>query len=250
MKRISLAAALASVLALLAGCAGPTAVTKNVDLIYTVDFSQAQAVAGFDDSTYSFTEGDDGTGDWLTSFIQLLKDHDVQPWTYRTPDTDGCTGGITTSVHLTYHGAGEDDMTIDGCAAEPDSFEADATAFFSQYREAHHAESGFANADIVALTFAQDQAILGFDNSEYTQQNPQQVARFVQILDENGVVWSEGIPDDLLAVPCPGSITTHITAVYADTDVVVGPVDVGGCSDLAFVNDVTALFSEWRMTGV
>lgn len=109
--------------------------------------------------------------------------------------------------------------------------------------------TGFANADIVALTFSQDQAILGFDNSEHTQDDPQQVARFVQLLDASGVVWSEGVPDDLRGIPCPGSITTHITAVYAETDVVVGPVDVGGCSDIAFVDEVTALFSEWRTSG-
>jgi hypothetical protein len=242
MRRIARAAALASFVALLAGCASPTAVTKNVDLIYQVEFSQTQAVLGFDDSTYTFTEGDEA----LTSFTQLLTDHDVEPWTYRTPDTSGCTGGITTTVHLMYHGAGDDDITIDGCAAEPGSFEADATAFFSQYREAQHAQGGFANSDIVALTFSQEQAIPDFDNSEHTQDDPQQVARFVQLLDASGVVWSEGIPDALAAAPCPGSITTRITAHYRGTDVVVGPVDVGGCSDIAFVGDVTALFAEWR----
>lgn len=245
MRRLAVATALAATAVLLAGCAGPTAATKSVDLIYQVEFSQTQAVLGFDDSTYTVTEGDDA----LTSFIQLLTDHDVEPWTYRTPDTSGCAGGITTTVHVMYHGAGDDDMTIDGCAAEPGSFEADATAFFSQYREAHHAQSGFANSDIVALTFSQEQAIPDFDTSEHTQDDPQQVARFAQILDASGVVWSEGVPDDLRGIPCPGSITTHITAVYAATDVVVGPVDVGGCSDIAFIDDVTALFSGWRTAG-
>jgi hypothetical protein len=104
----------------------------------------------------------------------------------------------------------------------------------------------FPNSDILSLTFSQSQALPDFDTTEHTQDHPQQVARFVDLLDQNGVVWSEGVDPSLLADPCPGSITTQITAHYTGTDVVVGPVEIGGCSDVSFVDEVTALFSEWR----
>jgi outer membrane murein-binding lipoprotein Lpp len=235
---------------LLSGCIGPwgpISMSKSVDIIYQVDFSQSQSVQDFDDSEYTFGEDSDGDGPkWMATFHQLLKDHGIEPWKYSPRETDGCTGGITTTAHMLYHGAGQDTMVIDGCAAEDGSFEADATAFFTQYREAHHSEEGFANADIVALTFSQSQALPDFDTSEYTQDYPQAVARFAALLDEYLIVWSEGVDPSLLGEPCPGSITTQITAVYEGTDIVVGPVEVGGCSDTAFVDEVSTLFSGWR----
>lgn len=249
MTRAVLGALVASTVLLLTGCGfGPMAMQKSVDLIYQVEFSQSQAVLGFDDSEYTIEEGDDGTGDWIAGFRQLLTDHDIRPWEYTSREADGCTGGITTTVHLLYHGAGEDRMTINGCAADAGSFEADATTFFTEYREAHHAQEGFANSDIVSLTFSQSQALPDFDTSEHTQDHPQQVARFTDLLDENGVVWSEGVDPSLLGDPCPGSITTEITAHYSGTDIVVGPVTIGGCGEVSFVDEVTALFSEWRQT--
>lgn len=245
MTRAVPGALVASTVLLLTGCGfGPMAMQKSVDLIYEVEFSQSQAVLGFDDSEYTIEEGDPA----LTSFIALLIDHDIEPWNYTPREADGCTGGVTTTVHLLYHGAGEDRMTINGCAAEAGSFEADATKFFSDYREAHSAQDGFANSDIVSLTFSQSQALPDFDTSEHIQDHPQQVARFTDLLDENRVVWSEGIDPSLQADPCPGSITTEITAHYSGTDIVVGPVTIGGCGDVAFVDEVTALFSEWRQT--
>ena len=243
MKRAALGAVIASTALLLSGCIGPfgpIAMSKSVDIIYQVDFSQSQAVQGFDDSEYVIEEGDPA----LTSFIALLKGHDIEPWNYRPRDTGGCAGGITTTAHMLYHGAGEDTMVIDGCAAEADTFEAEATTLFSSFREAQSVE--FPNDDIVSLTFSQSQALPDFDTSEHTQDAPQQVARFVSLLDAEGVVWSEGVDPSLLGEPCPGSITTQITAHYSGTDVVVGPVEIGGCGDVAFVDDVTALFSEWR----
>lgn len=245
MTRAVQGALVASTVLLLTGCGfGPTAMQKSVDLIYQVEFSQSQAVLGFDDSDYTIEEGDPA----LASFIALLKAHDIRPWTYEPRDTGGCTGGITTTAHLLYHGAGEDTMVIDGCAAEDGSFEAEATALFSGVREAHSAQDGFANSDIVSLTFSQFQSIPDFDTSEHIQDHPQQVARFTDLLDENGVVWSAGVDPSLLGEPCPGSITTEITAQYSGTDIVVGPVTIGGCGEVSFVDEVTALFSEWRQS--
>src|SRR5690349_4741622 len=206
MKRAVLLALAAASTFLLTGCIAaftPIAMRKSVDIIYQVDFSQSQAIQDFDDSEYTFGEDSDDGPAWMTSFHQLLKDHDIEPWNYRPRETDGCTGGITTTVHMLYHGAGEDTMVIDGCAAEDGSFEADATTFFTEYREAHHSEEGFANDDIVSLTFSQTQALPDFDTSEYTQDNESQVARFVNLLEGSGVVWSEGIDDPaLLGEPC------------------------------------------------
>jgi hypothetical protein len=146
-SRVALLALAASTTLLLSACVGPfgpIAMSKSVDIIYHVDFTQSQAVPDFDDSEFTFGEdSDDVETKWMARFHQLLKDHDIEPWNYRPRDTEGCTGGITTTVHVMYHGAGEDTMVIDGCAAEDGNFEAEATAFFSEYREAPASEQAF-----------------------------------------------------------------------------------------------------------
>jgi hypothetical protein len=92
-------------------------------------FWQVQAVEGFDGSTYTLSD------DLVEEFRDLLVEHEVDPDDYRSPDTDGCTGGITTRVQMWFHGNGDREMIIDGCGADDGTFEQEATAFFSAIRE-------------------------------------------------------------------------------------------------------------------
>jgi hypothetical protein len=119
---------------LLTGCilypgqhVGP--VDQNPGNLGGARFSQQQAVQGFDTSSYTLSD------EQADDFRDLLVTHDVDPGGYRTPDTDGCAGGITTRVQMWFHDNGDKEMIIDGCAAPDGSFEQDATAFFSAIRE-------------------------------------------------------------------------------------------------------------------
>jgi outer membrane murein-binding lipoprotein Lpp len=245
--RIVLLALAAAATLLLSGCIGPFQtygpLNKSIDLIYHAEFSQSQAVPDFDDSEYTIEEYDPA----LELFKDQLRGFDIEPWNYTPRETDGCTGGVTTTVRMLYHGSGESTMVIDACGAADDSFEAVATQIFTDFREAQSAE--LPNSDIVSLTFSQSQALPDFDTSEHTQDKPRQIAKFTDLLFEKNVVWSLGIDPSLVGEPCPGSITTAITAHYSGTDVVVGPVEIGGCSDDAWVDEVTTLFANWRQAG-
>jgi hypothetical protein len=134
MRRVALAGLLIAVAAALTGCIlypgqhqGPT--DQNLDNLMGARFAQEQAVLGFDTSSYTL----DDSG--LSAFRDLMREHDVDPGDYTTPDTAGCTGGITTRVQLQFEGNGDREMIIDGCAAADGSFEQEATDFFSAIRE-------------------------------------------------------------------------------------------------------------------
>jgi hypothetical protein len=229
----------ASVVLLLTGCIGP--LSKSIDLMYRVDFSQYQAVPGFDDAQYRIDEGPE-----LEAFQKLLRDHDVEPWTLSPVEDDGCTGGMSTTLKIYYYGAGITDLIVDGCGAEAGSFEADLNDLFAAFREAHAGE-GFENHDIVAIAFSQSQAVQGFDDAGYTQDDPAEVARFVDLLERFDILWSDGNVDS--GESCPGSISSQVTAVYEGTDLVVGPVVLEDCSaDDTFPTDASALLTFWRET--
>lgn len=123
----------ASALLLISGCilypgqhVGPT--DQNVDNLGGARFWQKQAVQGFDESTYHLTDTT------LEQFRDLLRAHDIDPDDYESPDTGGCTGGITTRVQMWFHDNGDREMIIDGCAAAEGTFEQQATDFFSAIR--------------------------------------------------------------------------------------------------------------------
>lgn len=103
-------------------------VDQNTDNLMGARFAQSQAVQGFDTSSYTLS------ADQLEQFRDLLVTHDIDPGDYRTPDTDGCTGGITTRVQMQFSKNGDKEMIIDGCAAPDGSFEQEATDFFSSIR--------------------------------------------------------------------------------------------------------------------
>jgi len=125
---------MAALVVVLTGCilypgqpSGP--VDQNADNLLNVRFAQTQAVQGFDTSSYTLTD------EQVDEFRDLLIAHDVDPGDYRTPDTDGCAGGITSRVQMSFSGNGDKEMIIDGCAADDGSFEQEATDFFSAIRE-------------------------------------------------------------------------------------------------------------------
>jgi hypothetical protein len=232
---------LAPLVVLLSGCIlypgqhlGPT--DQNVDNLMGARFAQQQAVPGFDTSSYTLDDAN------LREFRELMRAYDIDPDGYDSPDTDGCTGGITTRVQMQFAGNGDREMIIDGCGAEDGTFAADATRFFSRIREGE-APSTFSNAEIVSITFSQQQAVDGFDDGEYTQADPDEIARFVATLDSQ--TWSEpwvdadAAPDD---PPCV-DIRTDAKAEYINGQRVGQIID--GCRG-PLSAAVTDLFSEWR----
>ena len=64
------------------------------------------------------------------------------------------------------------------------------------------------NSDIASLTFHQYQAIENFDDSEYTQDDPTEVARFVSLLDEFGVVPGVTVTAD--QDECAGGLSSTV----------------------------------------
>lgn len=116
---------------LLSGCvlypgqpSGP--VDQNIDNLGGARFWQQQAVPGFDTSSYTLSD------DTLEQFRDILRDYEIDPGAYRN-STAGCPGGITTRVQMWFHGNGDREMIIDGCAEEG-TFEHEATAFFTVIR--------------------------------------------------------------------------------------------------------------------
>ena len=132
MKRLLLPI-LAAAMLVLAGCVlypgqhpDPD---QNVDNLMGARFAQQQAVPGFDTSSYTLDASS------LHTFRELMRENDIDPSDYDTPDTSGCTGGITTRVQMQFEGNGDREMIIDGCASADGTFEQQATDFFSTIRQ-------------------------------------------------------------------------------------------------------------------
>lgn len=236
-----LVALAASAAVLLSGC-GPLPWTPEArqhnEWIASLHFSQSQAIEGFDDSEYVI----DG-GDGVREFIDLLEEHGVRASTYAGPDTSGCTGGLSTRLEITYHGAPSHDLTIDSCGLADDTFEAEANAFFAAWREANP-DVGLPNGQISAITFSLHQAIEGFDDGEYRQDDLTEIARFVDVLEEYGVQVSGY--DDPAEDPCDGGRSAEVTIEYAQTDL-VADILIDGCTvDDGFTAAALDLLTEWR----
>lgn len=99
--------------------------------------------------------------------------------------------------------------------------------------------------DIVALTFHQFQAIENFDDSEYVQDDPAEIARFVALLGEHNVVPGRTVTakQDY----CDGGISTTVTVEYADgaeADMFIARCGEEQYSEFNSLSN--ELFSEWR----
>ncbi len=96
--------------------------------------------------------------------------------------------------------------------------------------------------DIAAVDFRQSQALPEFDDSEYTQDDPDAIAEFRALLREHDVdpaTWAA--PDS----GCPGSRTTQVTVRYRDSDLAT-QLSVDTCSDDPFELAADELFASWR----
>jgi hypothetical protein len=159
------------------------------------------------------------------------------------PDTSGCTGGLSTQLTIDFHAATSHDITIDSCGLADDTFEAEANAFFSAWREAHP-NFEYANDKIIAVTFALSQAIEDFDDHRYRQNDAAEIARFIALLDEHGVTAAEY--DDPADEPCDGGLSAEVVLEYAEAPD-VAEILIDGCTtDDGFSEEVLDLLTEWR----
>ena len=102
-----------------------------------------------------------------------------------------------------------------------------------------------ADHEIESLLFHQYQAIENFDDSDYSQDDPKQIARFQALLDEFDVTPGETVTaeeDD-----CAGGLSTTVEISYTTGD----PVEmfIAACGVPAyneFNSQAADLFTEWR----
>ena len=238
MRRAAVVFAPVGLVVLLSGCIGPMG--QGVSNLFFVAFSQSQAIPDFDDTVYELeaTEVDD--------FRELLTEFNIDPGDYTSPDTAGCTGGLSTHLDMSFYGGGGREVTIDSCGRDDDSFEVAANAFFTAWRDTHTVDGGLPNDDILYLTFSQSQAIEGFDDAEYKQRLPVEIRRFRDLLDEYGIQASTYEPP--LSESCEGGLTTTVSAEYLNTKELLDLVFDDCTVDDGFTAAANDLFTEWRET--
>jgi hypothetical protein len=125
---IPLAAAIVAVTVGAALTACTSSSSESYAEITSVTFSQSQAVQNFDDAEY--TQSDKAE---IAKIYALFDEFHISPATYKSPDTGGCAGGVTTDLSLNYSTTSRIDMTIDGCGAASGTFEGKATELFSTW---------------------------------------------------------------------------------------------------------------------
>lgn len=102
------------------------------------------------------------------------------------------------------------------------------------------------NSDIASLTFHQYQAIENFDDSEYTQDDPTEVARFVSLLDEFGVVPGVTVTAD--QDECAGGLSSTVRVDYSGGESADMFIASCGKPDYdRFNQQANELFTEWRI---
>lgn len=99
--------------------------------------------------------------------------------------------------------------------------------------------------EIESLLFHQYQAIEDFDDSDYSQDDPAQIARFQELLDEYDV--TPGVTVTTVEDNCAGGMSTTVEISYTTGD----PVEmfIAACGEPKydeFNTQATALFTEWR----
>jgi hypothetical protein len=243
MKRLALV--FAALVVVLSGCilypgqhVGP--VDQNADNLGGARFAQTQAVQGFDTSSYTLTD------EQLEDFRDLLDRYLIDPGDYRTSDTDGCAGGITTRVQMWFHDNGDKEMIIDGCAADEGTFERDATDLFSSIRDGSWTPDGqTSERSIDALTrieFSQTQAVPDFDSGTYVLDSPDVLQQFRDLLTEHDIVpWEYTAPS---TEGCAGGVTTTATLSYDDAEPDQLVIDGCAAPDGSFESDATEFFRQ------
>lgn len=99
---------------------------------------------------------------------------------------------------------------------------------------------------IGSLTFHQYQAIQDFDNAEYVQDDPAQVARFQGLLDEFGVI--PGLTVTTVEDGCDGGLSTTVEVTYVDGAAAEMFLATCGEPDYDEFNvQAIGLFTQWRL---
>ncbi len=102
------------------------------------------------------------------------------------------------------------------------------------------------NSDIASLTFHQYQAIENFDDAEYTQDDPAQVARFVSLLDEFDV--APGVTVTAVQDQCSGGLSSTVRIDYSGGQSADMFIASCGKPDYdEFNQQANELFTEWRI---
>lgn len=99
---------------------------------------------------------------------------------------------------------------------------------------------------IGSLTFHQYQAIQDFDDAEYVQDDPAQVARFQALLTEFDVV--PGVTVTTVEDGCDGGLSTTVELAYVDGGTV--EMFLATCGEPAydeFNAQAIDLFTQWRL---
>jgi hypothetical protein len=102
-----------------------------------------------------------------------------------------------------------------------------------------------AGAAIESLDFHQYQAILDFDDSEYTQSDPAEVARFAALLQQYDV--TPGVTVTAVEDGCAGGLSTTVTVNYAGGK--SADMFIASCGEPdydTFNVKANDLFSGWR----
>jgi len=103
-----------------------------------------------------------------------------------------------------------------------------------------------AEGEIESLTFHQYQAIQDFDDAEYVQDDPAQVARFQALLTEFDVV--PGVTVTTVEDRCDGGLSTTVELTYAGGD--TAEMFIASCGEPAydeFNSRAIDLFTQWRL---
>lgn len=98
---------------------------------------------------------------------------------------------------------------------------------------------------IVSLAFHQYQAIEDYDDSEYVQDDPAEIARFTELLDEFDVVPGKTVT--AAQDNCAGGLSTTVTVDYEDG--ATADMFIAACGEPQydeFNSKASELFSEWH----
>jgi hypothetical protein len=219
--------------AVLAGCTSAT--DRAIDAVESVTYSQTFAVADFDEGEYVM-KGDD-----LASLLDLMRRYAIDPATYAGGGVP-CPDSIRSEVTIAFDdGTADHSFTMTGC--EPETFPVDAGVLLINYTsEALTRENGYGS-----IGYAQYQAVPGFDDREYSQDIPEEIARFVALLEEYDID-----PDGYVSLADPGCTggVSMVVSLFNTSDLaphVIARMEFEDCGRTGnFDHDATTLVSEWR----
>jgi hypothetical protein len=99
----------------------------DVAQITKLEYSQSKAVPDFDNSTHTVTDTAD-----LSQLRSVLQRDGWYPGAV-TSSGDGCTGGLTTNLHLTFADHSSSQLTVYQCGGSTDSLTTDVTELISSW---------------------------------------------------------------------------------------------------------------------